>query len=365
MSFPLPHPGPWLASDIAARLGSGRAPARLVSSGALARISYGAYYEAGVWECLSEEDRHLAVLSAHYAYQSRRGRPEFLYSHLSAARAHGIDLWKPDSLVHLVAPVAVARGRRREDVVIHRGLVPPEQQGFVRGLRVTSQERTIVDSARLLRPGQAQIVVDHGLRLGAEPDVLRKLVEVAPGRRGVLTARRALDLGSHLSESAAESLLNCLLASMPFPRPQQQIPVETRYGRHRVDTGWPKVRRGIEMDGRNKYFDYAPTDEVIFRERQREKALMDDGWHFLRLEWRDLFQPTTVLEARITKLIASAGPEGDASGRTGGCSLRRRVPAKWPFSFRVAVLGRPGRAIPKENSHLGPERTQRRGRGRR
>ncbi|MDQ4489175.1 hypothetical protein RBS60_03065 [Sinomonas sp. ASV486] len=282
-----------------------------MSSGALLRISYGAYYEAKAWECLSEEDQHLAVLAAHYPYHSRRGRPGFLYSHLSAARAYGIDLWNPDALVHVMAPTAVARGRRREDVVIHRGEVPPEQRGFVGGLPVTSLERTIVDSARVLRPGQAQIVVDHGLRLGAEPDVLRELVETASGRRGVLTARRALDLGSGLSESAAESLLNYLLAGMPFPRPQQQIRVETRYGRHRVDAGWPAVRRGIEMDGRNKYFDFAPTDDVIFRERQREKALMEDGWLFLRLEWRDLFQPT-VLEARITKLIASAGPEGEA-----------------------------------------------------
>lgn len=39
------------------------------------------------------------------------------------------------------------------------------------------------------------------------------------------------------------------------------------------------------------HFDYEPTDEAIFKERQREKALMKLGWSFVRLEWRDLFMP--------------------------------------------------------------------------
>ena len=309
MDFPLPHPGPWLAGDVVARLGSTRAPARLVSSGVLVRISYGAYYEARAWGDLSPEQRHLMVVAAHYAYHSRNGQPGFVYSHLSAARAHGIDLWEPDAFIHVLAPRAVARGRRREDVVIHSGTVPPQHRVIRGGLPVTSLERTMMDSARMLRPGQAQIVMDHGLRLGASSSVLHGLLEAAAGSRGILTARRAADLASADSESAAESLLNYLVAGMPFPRPQQQIRVVTRYGSHRIDAGWPEIRRGIEVDGKKKYFDYAPTEDVIFRERQREKALMEDGWLFLRLEWGDLFKPAA-LEARIRNLIASAGPEG-------------------------------------------------------
>ncbi|MFJ4210340.1 hypothetical protein ACIPY2_17945 [Paenarthrobacter sp. NPDC089675] len=46
----------------------------------------------------------------------------------------------------------------------------------------------------------------------------------------------------------------------------------------------------LEFDGKIKYFDYAPTDEVIYRERQREKALMELGWKFIWVQWRDLFQ---------------------------------------------------------------------------
>ena len=157
MDFPLPHPGPWLAGDVVARLGSARAPTRLVSGGSLIRISYGAYYEAQAWDGLSPEQQHMIVLTAHHAYHLRRGQqPGFVYSHLSA------------------------------------------------------------DAARMLRPGQAQIVMDHGLRLGADRGVVRELVEAAAGTRGIPTARRAADLASADSESAAESLLNYLVAGMPF-----------------------------------------------------------------------------------------------------------------------------------------------------
>ncbi|MFF1832193.1 hypothetical protein [Paenarthrobacter sp. NPDC058040] len=45
----------------------------------------------------------------------------------------------------------------------------------------------------------------------------------------------------------------------------------------------------MEFDGKVKYFDYAPTDEVIYKERQRENALIEQGWTVIRIEWRDLF----------------------------------------------------------------------------
>jgi very-short-patch-repair endonuclease len=39
-----------------------------------------------------------------------------------------------------------------------------------------------------------------------------------------------------------------------------------------------------------KYFDYAPTAEVIYKERQREKALTELGWKFIRIKWEHLFR---------------------------------------------------------------------------
>lgn len=46
----------------------------------------------------------------------------------------------------------------------------------------------------------------------------------------------------------------------------------------------------VEFDGKVKYFDYKPTAEVLFQERQRENALTEDGWKFVRVKWKDLFR---------------------------------------------------------------------------
>ncbi|MDP9693081.1 UNVERIFIED_ORG: hypothetical protein J2X79_000618 [Arthrobacter globiformis] len=46
----------------------------------------------------------------------------------------------------------------------------------------------------------------------------------------------------------------------------------------------------LEFDGKTKYFDFRPTGEVVFEERRREKVLMEQGWIFVRVEWKDLFR---------------------------------------------------------------------------
>lgn len=227
-----------------------------------------------------------------------------MYSHLSAARLHGIDLWEPDDLIHLTLPASVRSGAHRPEVRVHVTELGAEDVCGVRGFPATSLENTVVDCARYLRRGQAQIVVDHGLRLGAEQERLAELVALAHGKRGIRTARAALELGSELSESAGESLLHYLLSRMPFPMPTQQLVVVTRHGRYRIDFGWGDIRRGIEFDGKGKYFLFEPTNEAIFKERQREKAMMEEDWKFLRVEWRDLFREAE-LRARIERLLSS------------------------------------------------------------
>jgi len=50
----------------------------------------------------------------------------------------------------------------------------------------------------------------------------------------------------------------------------------------------------LEFDGRAKYFQYAPTEEVVFEERRREKAMQAQGWKVVRIEWDDLSRPWDV-----------------------------------------------------------------------
>jgi very-short-patch-repair endonuclease len=81
------------------------------------------------------------------------------------------------------------------------------------------------------------------------------------------------------------------------------VEVESRAGRHRLDFAWKKQKLALEFDGRTKYFDYGDTDEALFQERRREKALMEEGWRFIRIEWRDLFREQE-FKSRILQALA-------------------------------------------------------------
>ncbi|WP_138444767.1 hypothetical protein [Sinomonas susongensis] len=305
MELVLPHPGPWLTSQLNDRFGSSKAADRLLEARTVVRIRRGAYYEATAWARLSPDDRHLMVLTAHYEEAARRQEPVFAYSHISAARLHGLHLWNADDAIHVTRPKCPGRSARAEDVRSHGGILLPSELHTQRGLPATTLERTLVDSARILRGGQAQILLDHGLRLGADRQAVDVLLASAGGKRGIRTARAAWELASELCESPGESLLRYLLSLMPFEMPDQQVEVSTRLGRYRLDFAWVKLKVGLEFDGDVKYFAYEPTGQALLRERKRERALMEEGWVLLRIEWRDLFDET-VLRRRIAAVLKTA-----------------------------------------------------------
>jgi very-short-patch-repair endonuclease len=92
--------------------------------------------------------------------------------------------------------------------------------------------------------------------------------------------------------------------AIPQPEPQLSIPTET--GSFRADFAWKECKLILEFDGRYKYFDFKPTDEAIFEERQREKKLMELGWKFIRIEWSDLDRPYE-LQARVVSALGRSG----------------------------------------------------------
>jgi very-short-patch-repair endonuclease len=93
-----------------------------------------------------------------------------------------------------------------------------------------------------------------------------------------------------------------LLQRLRIPMPEIQLEVMSRAGRHRMDFGWKERKIALEFDGKTKYFDYAPTEEVLYRERPRENALTEDGWMFVRLKWQDLFNEETFKTRILTAL---------------------------------------------------------------
>lgn len=145
--------------------------------------------------------------------------------------------------------------------------------------------------------------------------------------RGVRKALKAGLFFSDQPESPAESLLIAQCAELGFEIPYLQVNIiEPSSGKHlgRVDGLWPsrRVLKGlyqsdgrygrflqcrqlgdndsviIEFDGDLKYQeDYA---EVLEKERQRQNAIGNLGFRFVRIGWNDLMHPDrlfTILKA--------------------------------------------------------------------
>ena len=278
-----------------------RTISRLLTEGTLIRLRRGCYARRDAWKALDITGKNRMRIAAHAHGTLTRSAGGFAYSHCSGARLHRLKLWDADDRIHLTQPVSPAPASHGADVVAHRRTLSNRELVTIDGLPCTSLERTVVDCCLLLNYKQALILVDHALRLGANLDQLREACVKLTGRNEVKTLRRALENADPRSESPGETLTRELLMRLKLPMPDLQVQVSTREGDHRLDFAWKKTKTALEFDGRAKYFDYEPTEEAIFKERLREKALMEDGWHFIRVQWKDLFR-----EAEFTARVLHA-----------------------------------------------------------
>ena len=255
----------------------------------LVRLRYGCYIRGELWEKQTRAVRSMQLIRAHAHGTLTTSYGDAVYSHTSAARLHGLRLWGVDDLIHLLLRVSPSSERLGKDVRGHARPYADSEVVTIGKLRVTSLERTVVDCAMMLGYRQALVLMDHALRLGADKALMETMANGLPGRRGIRALRQALANADRRSESAGETLTRELIMRLNLPMPEPQVEVATRAGRYRLDFAWKEKKVALEFDGKTKYFDYKPTAEVLFQERQRENALAEDGWKFLRVKWADLF----------------------------------------------------------------------------
>lgn len=278
-----------------------------VRSGVIVRVRRGAYVRSLVWNGLKPWERDKMLVWAHY--ESTRGRS--LYSHVSAARLHNCQTWNAGRLIHVTTGYANSSKGSGPDVRTHR--LPLSDADTVawllkdgRQIRVTSLERTVLDCARIMPLEQAAVIGDHALHKGADPDQLRRLLDESPIKRGASRAARLLEALDGRSESAGETRTRLLLRSFGMQNFVPQVPLRTRQGKFRADFADPERRIIVEFDGRGKYSDYRPAEEVLLAERSRESALIEAGWLVLRLDWDQLARPAE-LRRRLLAMIERSG----------------------------------------------------------
>ena len=303
----LPRQGTLWRTDQLLDLGyNAREIRQLLDSGALVRLRYGCYIRASTWESQKPAARARQLILAHSHGTLTTSTGTFAYSHTSAARLHGLFLWGIDHIIHILQPGRPSSSRHGHDVRCHTRSFNESDIVLVNGLRTTSLERTVVDCCLMLPYQKALVILDHALRLGADMQRMVSMAGCLEGRRGVRTLRKALLHADPRSESAGETLTRELITRLRLPPPELQVEVESRAGRHRLDFAWKKQQLALEFDGRTKYFDYGATDEALFQERRREKALMEAGWRFIRVEWRDLFREQEFKSRILQALVHDA-----------------------------------------------------------
>ncbi len=257
--------------------------------GELHRVRRGAYVRGSApTEWRGHRDDALATIAALH----RQLSSPFVLSHTSAALWWGLPLVDDPLVTHIVQR---SRPSARQDPRVRRHVVALRDDEIVtvRGVHVTTLERTALDCACGCSDAEALVVVDAALRAGADRDVLSSMVAASAGRRGIVRARRTVCRADPGAESLAESLTRHHLIEGGLTPISTQIPVDTRRGRFSIDLGWPTVQVGVEFDGRLKYEgdDRRSPAQIVFREKQRHDAIAELGWLLLRVTWDDLGDP--------------------------------------------------------------------------
>lgn len=278
----------------------------LVRAGSLVRLRRGCYIRGSTWAGQKPWVRSRQLIAAHAHGTLTTSGGGFVYSHTSAARLHRLYLWDVDDCVHVTQESAPSRTSHGRDVVAHTRSLQTADIVFVDGMPCTSLERTVVDCCLMLTNRQALVLMDHALRMGADLAEIRRMSASLAGRNGVRTLRRAIENADVRSESPGETLTRELIHRLCIEPPELQVVVWSPEGKHRLDFAWREKKVALEFDGKVKYFDYEPTDEVIYKERQREKALTEEGWTFIRIKWQDLFQEHE-FKMRVLRALRHAG----------------------------------------------------------
>lgn len=217
-----------------------------------------------------------AVLRAKagWLWAGRRG----VIAGFSAAALHGskwVDATRAVELIHdnrHPLPGILTRGDRIEE----------EEIEVVDGLPVTSPPRTVLDLGCWYPTMTAVAAIDS---LARATDVKVKDVDLLirrhGGRRGIVQARRAVELFDSGAQSPKESWLRVVLVQARLPRPATQIPVCDEFGEAiaYLDMGWEDVKVAVEYDGDQHRSDKSQFAWAV----KRLEMLQRRGWIVIRV----------------------------------------------------------------------------------
>jgi hypothetical protein len=227
---------------------------------------------------------------------------------LSAAALHGsrwIDSRHP-------AELNQSSRTRPPGIVIHSDQLATDEICVVRGVTVTTPERTAFDLGR--RSGLTTAVVRIDALMQATD---LKVVDVQPllqrhkGVRGIVQLRRVLDLADEGAESPQETRLRLLLTDADMRPTHTQINVFDSWRLvGRIDMGWPEWKVGVQYDGIQHWTDPRQRTKDI----DQNVEYQDLGWRMIRVGADLLRYRQGTIIARTREALRAAGAAN--TGRT-------------------------------------------------
>jgi very-short-patch-repair endonuclease len=187
--------------------------------------------------------------------------------------------------------------RTRGAPVMHRGVpvLAPEATLISLGSRLAAEDLTAI-ADRLISGTLRTAPLTSPERLAAELFIHRGV----PHRRRL---QLALEAARSPVWSRTETLLRLLIIAAALPEPQTNYEIPLEQGDAVVDLAWPKVRFGLEYEG--KWHDATPEQRA--RDARRREALLDIGWLTMDVRAAELFAAPHALVARLVQRLSSRG----------------------------------------------------------
>lgn len=195
------------------------------------------------------------------------------------------------------------RPRGREQLVVHRSFLQPDEVGEVDGTPVTSVPRTLLDIAtmvdeRALERAWNEMEVRELTDSLSVPQLLAR----HPGRRGVAALRRvaAGDEPVDRTRNDLEEGFIRLVKAHALPRPRMNAVIVLRGRFFEIDALWEAQRLAVELDGGAAH----GTRRAFREDRQRDRILLAEGFRTARVTWDQLRDEPDEIAADLRSALA-------------------------------------------------------------
>lgn len=263
------------------------------ASGILRRLERGVFINTHDLQSLNPwENYPMRVLAKHKISQGT------VFSHQSAAGLLDFSLLYPNAdKIHIYCQ-PTSRGTH-SGVVKHARLTKNTPLTRLEcGVLVTAPTTTLIDCAQVMSFRDAVVTAESALHQRAVPlDILTPSMLSYGGRNYRKVHAVAASL-TGLSESPGETLTRLLLDDMGISYIQQYWVND-----YRADFFLPDYKAFLEFDGALKYNQFGVYEDVLRRERERERCFLNSGARIFRTDWNTVYAHPYLFKEQLRQFL--------------------------------------------------------------